>query len=94
MEGKPISMTEFANALLATQTPGYVAENLNEACNRRGQLALSTVIAAIKSRMYAVQQADVLTHEDRRVIENMRDIIDDIQTIKRGFPCSSEKEPV
>lgn len=82
---KHINVVEFANALLATQQPNYVAQNLNEACNRRGQLALATVIAAITSRMYAVQQADVLTPEDRRVIENMRDIIDDIQTIKKGF---------
>ena len=85
MNEKTISMPEFANALLATQQPGYIAENLNEACNRRAVLAIATVIAAIESRIYAVRMNDALTTEDHRAIENMRDIIDDIQTIKKGF---------
>jgi hypothetical protein len=93
---KVIDMREFADALLSTQVPGYIAENLNEACNRRAQLALTTFEACLKSRLHAVQ-------EDQRGISDpfspeyllksgriamLLDLFDDIHITRKGFePC-------
>ena len=87
MDEKTISMPEFANALLATQQPGYVAENLNEACNRRAQLALATVVAAIRSRRYAIE-AEVPENEAQKVsafakLVLIEDLLDDLIAIRK-----------
>lgn len=89
MNEKTISMPEFANALLATQQPGYISENLNEACNRRAQLALSTVVAAIRSRRYAIE-TEVPENEAQKVsafakLVLIEDLLDDLIAIRKGF---------
>jgi hypothetical protein len=91
MKDNVISMVEFSNALLATQAPGYIAENLNEACNRT--LALATVEACLKSHHYALQERDRAIVDKTGTeaamvtgrISMLLDLFDDLNIIKKGF---------
>ena len=83
---RPIDMREFANALLAPQpVHPYVKENLNEACNRRAQLALTTVEAAIVCKLHYLEDRanyEGVMPDAKTVLEELKD---DLNTIKRGF---------
>lgn len=79
---RPIDMREFADALLA---PPYVKENLNEACNRRAQLALTTVEAAIVCKLHYLEDRanyEGVMPDAKTVLEELKD---DLNTIKKGF---------
>lgn len=90
-----IDMSEFANALLAPPKAvhPYIKENLNEACNRRAQLALTTFEAAMKARLYAAQEeqkgmADPFSPEyllKSGRIAMILDLMDDMIVTRRGF---------
>lgn len=75
----------IGNALCAPP----IQENLNDACNRRAQLALSTVVAAIRSRRFAIEQ-EVPENEAQKVSSFAKlclieDLLDDLIAIRKGF---------
>jgi len=85
-----INLVALANSLCAPPKPiPAIRENLNEACNRRAQLALATVIAAIKARKYAIETEEP-ANEAQKVsafakLVLIEDLMDDLNAIKKGF---------
>jgi hypothetical protein len=93
MKDNVISMVELATALCAPPLNSGVCssertalrsldippirENLNEACNRRGRLALSTVEASVRMRLH-----DTECPERRAAFE---DVLVDLGAIRKGF---------